>query len=170
MKKKRDLLSKKNKKGMTSIEIVLSVLIVIMMIAGFVDLTVILRRGNVATTNTAYISRVVGNQGGLQISEIDNFNGRYVGSSEVYRNVKRSMNSSGISDDEWTATIYGVPLTPETNIPVFEYGTKIPITVDVEYEWSFTSNFIPKELKGARKSKAEVVTTHKIRDAGYSQR
>lgn len=158
-----------NKKGVTSIEVVLSVLIVIVIISGFVDLTAILRRGNAVSTNTAYISRVVGNQGGVQTNQIPNFSGRYVTSNELFSNVQRSMRSSGIADDEWEVRIYGVPLSEGTNLPVYDYGSRIPIVVTVDYEWGFTQNFIPGDIEGTHESKNSVVTTHKIRDGGYRQ-
>jgi len=160
---------KKNKKGMTSIEIVLSVIIVILIVSGFVDLTGILRRSNAVSMNTSYVSRVVGNQGGIQTRKINNFNGRYIPSSELYGNVKRSMNSSGIPDDEWEVKVYGIKLTPNTNIPVFDYGTRIPVEVTVNYKWGLTDNFIPGNLEGVHESKSTVSTTHKVRDGGFTQ-
>lgn len=158
-----------SKKGVTSIEVVMSVLIVIVIISGFVDLTGILRRGNAVSTNTAYVSRVVGNQGGVQTAQVDNFSGRYVNSNELYTNIQRSMRSSGIEDDEWEVRIYGVPLTKGTNLPVYDYGSRIPVVVSVDYKWSFTQNFVPGNIEGTHESKNTVVTTHKIRNSSYRQ-
>lgn len=157
------------KKGVTSIEIIMSVLIVIVIISGFVDLTGILRRSNAVSTNTAYVARVVGNQGGIQTSQIKNFSGRYVGSNELYTNIERSMKSSGVKDGEWEVKIYGVPLSKTTNLPVYDYGTRIPIEVSVDYSWGFTQKFIPGNIGGTHTSKNTVSTTHKVRDAGFHQ-
>lgn len=158
-----------SKKGVTSIEVVMSVLIVIIVISGFVDLTGILRRGNAVSTNTAYVSRVVGNQGGIQTREVPNFSGRYVNSNELYTNVQRSMRSSGIADNEWEVHIYGVPLSKGMNLPVYDYGSRIPIVVSVDYKWGFTENFVPGNIRGTHTSKNTVVTTHKIRNSSYRQ-
>lgn len=158
------------KKGMTSIEIVLSVLLILIAISGFVDLTNIIRRGTAVSASTAYVSRVVGNQGGIQTKQIKNFSGRYVGSNELYSNIKRTMESSGIPEEDWTVRVYGVTLTPTTNLAVYDYGTSIPITVTVDYEWGFTQNFVPGNIEGTHSSRSSVYTTHKIRDGNYKER
>lgn len=158
-----------NKKGVTSLEIVISVMIVLIVLSGFADLTQILRRSNAVSVNTAYISRVVGSQGGLQTRKIANFSGRYVTANELYTNIDRSMRSSGIPDDEWEVRIHGVKLTPATNIPVYDYGSRIPISVSVDYRWGLTDNFIPGSLEGKHESNNVVSTTHKIRDGGFRQ-
>lgn len=168
----KNLIQKKetlNKKGVTSIEIVVSVLIIVIVVCGFVDLTGILSRTNTMAMNTAYISRVVGSQGGVQTSQISNFSGRYVNSNELYNNVKRSMNSSGIEDDEWEVKIDGVRLTPTTNLRVVDYGSRLPVEVTIGYQWYLTRNYLPGEMKGTKTSKSNVSTTFKIRDGFFSQ-
>lgn len=154
---------------MTSLEIAISVLVIVVAIAGLVDLTTILQRTNTVSMNTAYISRVVGSQGGVRTSKIENFAGNYVDSNELYRNVKKSMSSSGIPEDEWEVKIDGRTLTPITNIPLRDYGSKITIETSVDYKWTLTSNVVPGQISGVHTSDNEVYTTHKIRDGGFQQ-
>lgn len=160
---------KKDKKGITSLEIAISVLVIVVAIAGLVDLTTILQRTNTVSMNTAYISRVVGSQGGVRNNKIENFAGNYVDSNELYRNVKKSMNSSGIPDEEWEVKIDGRILTPVTNVPLKDYGNKIKIKASVNYKWALTSNVIPGQVSGVHSSDNEVYTTHKIRNGGFQQ-
>lgn len=157
------------KKGVTSLEIVVSVMIVLVILSGFIDLTQILSRSNAVSVNTAYVSRVVGSQGGVQNSVIRNFSGRYVTANELYSNINRSMRSSGISEDEWEVRIHGVKLTPITNLPIYDYGSRIPIDIVVDYKWGMTNNFVPGDLEGTHESKNIVSTTYKIRDGGFRQ-
>lgn len=168
--KKRKITPIDSKKGMTSLEIIIAVLVVVVIICGFVDLTTILQRTNSVSQNTAYISRVVGSQGGVRTTQIDNFAGTYVTSDDLYRSVKRSMNSSGIEDDDWEVTINGNILNESTNVPLKDYGSRMKIQVSVDYKWGLTSNYVPGDLEGTTTSSNEVFTTHKIRDGNFEQK
>lgn len=160
---------KDTKKGMTSLEIVVAVMVVLVILCGFVDLTGILNRLNTVSQNTAYVSRVVGRQGGVQSRKIDNFDGRYVTSKELYLNVKQSMNSTGIPDDEWEVRIDGTPIGASTNIPVKDYGSTMKIEVEVDYDWDLTDNFVPMDFSNTSVSENKVFTTYKVRNQGYVQ-
>lgn len=160
---------RRQKKGMTSFEIVVSVMVVLVILCGFVDLTSILNRLNTVSQNTAYVSRVIGRQGGVQTQEIENFDGRYVTSKELYRNVKQSMNSTGISDDEWEMRIDGMTVTPSSNLPIKDYGTTMGVEVEVSYNWDLTDNFVPMDFSNTKVSENKVFTTYKVRNLDFEQ-
>lgn len=158
---------KNRKKGMTSLEVVLCVLVTIVAFCGYIDMSNIMNRMNVLSQNTGYVSRVVGKQGGIRRDEIDNFAGTYVTSEHLYRNVKEAMNSAGIPDREWRVYIDNQRLSPVTNIRTKDYGSTVDIRVEVDYEWTLTQNYVPLNLSGTKDSTGSVFTTHKVRDRTY---
>jgi len=152
---------------LTSLEIVIAVLVTLVAFSGYIDMSNIMNRVNVLSQNVGYVARVVGNQGGIRRNEIDNYAGTYVTSSQLYQNVKASMNHAGIKDGEWRVYIDNQRLTSTANLPVKDYGTKMDVKVVIDYDWTLTGNFVPVNMSGEKESTAQVYTTHKVRNAGY---
>lgn len=155
------------KRGMTSLEIVICVLVTIVAFCGYIDMSNIMNRMNVLSQNTGYITRVVGKQGGVRRDEIANFSGTYVTASHLYNNVKAAMNSAGIEDTEWRVYIDNQRLSPALNVSTKDYGSTIDVRVEVDYAWSLTENYVPLNLSGTKESTGRVFTTHKIRNRSY---
>lgn len=166
----RRLLKKhKNKVGISVLSMVVGVMMAFVAIGGLADLTILQTKFSALSTQTGYVSRVVSAQGGIQSQRINNFHGRYVTSQELYRNISSAMNHAGISDDEWEVMVGGYVLTPSTHVPTVDYGERLSIRVTIDYGWPFTSNFMPGNMRNTRTSTTEVITTHRIRDGGWSE-
>lgn len=164
-----ELITSKSKRGIQSLTMVAGVIMAFIAIGGLADLTILQSKFSVVSSQTGYISRVVSDQGGISYSEISNYHGKYVTSGELYQNVKAAMNHSGVSDEHWEVHIDGKKLTPSTHTRLFDYGEKIPIEVKIDYRWSFSSNFLPGQMKNSRTSKTETLSTYRVRDGGYSE-
>lgn len=162
MKKVRNRI--KNKHGMTTIEIAICALIFIVAISGFVDLTQVLNKLNTISQTNSYIARTISKQGGVRTRNIDNFAGEYVTTQELYRNVETSLTRSGIPHNNWELYIDEYKIKPETNTPIRNYGETINIRLDVKYNWTLISNFIPGKITQTKKSYRNVVSTYKIRN------
>lgn len=159
----------KERKGFGSIEIVISSMIVLMMIAGLIDVILITQRLDTASQATGYVSRIVQKQGGVQTHRISNFNGKYTNSSVLYSNVKDMMEANGISEDEWELRVIlnsgsKYVITPSTNVPIVDYGKRIRVDLAVDYKWKMLSAMIPGDLSGNRSSIREVLSGYQIRD------
>lgn len=165
----KNRLKKKDKRGISVLTMVAGLLMVFIAIGGLADLTILQTKFSALSTQSSYVSRVVSGQGGISHRRIDNFQGRYVTSGELYRNISGAMNNAGISNDEWSVRIGGTELTPGTHIPTYDYGERLTVSVSIDYGWPFTSNFIPSTLSNSRTSSTEVITTHRIRDGGWSE-
>lgn len=157
------------KKGMTTLEIVIGMLICIMMLCGLIDVTNILQKTTALSSVNAYVSRVVADQGGVDTKEINNFAGEYITSAQVYSNVKKIMNNSGVEDEDWGVYIGQVRLSPATKTGPVEYGSTVNVRVVVNYKWDLTSNYVPGNLNNNMSSSSRVFTTHKIRNASFNQ-
>lgn len=160
---------RKNKKGISVLSMVVGVMMAFVAIGGLADLTILQTKFSALSTQTGYVSRVVSAQGGIQSQRIRNYHGRYVTSRELYQNISSAMNHAGISDEDWEVRIGGHVLTPATHVPTVDYGERLSISVSIDYGWPFTSNFIPGDMSNSRTSTTEVITTHRIRDGGWSE-
>lgn len=158
-----------SKSGAQSLSLVVGVIISFIAIGGLADLTILQTKLSVLSSQTGYVSRTIADQGGVAPTEIDNYHGKYITSKELHENIKAAMNYAGISDDEWVVYIAGQELTPATETKLYDYGTKIPISVRIEYGWPFTSNFVPGEMRNERTSSTKTLSTYMIRDSGYEE-
>lgn len=164
-----DKITKRMKRGLSSLSMVAGVLMTFVAIGGLGDLVILQTKFSALSSQTGYMTRVVASQGGISTKKIANFNGRYVTSKDLYTNIQGAMNHAGISDDEWVATINGVILTPATHVPTLDYGKTLPVSLTIDYDWQFTSNFVPSAMKNSRTSTTEAITTHRIRESGFKE-
>lgn len=159
----------KNSKGMTSIEVGISVIILIMVISGFVDLTTILRKQTTLSNASTYVARTVGLQGGVRGTEPEQFEGySYTNNKELYDNLNTMFKDAGISSNNWTCTINGYKLSSSTNTPLYDFGQDIKINLTIDYDWGLVSNFIPGTLHNHRTSERIITSSYKIRNGGWS--
>ncbi len=159
----------KDKKGFGSIEIVISSMIVLMMIAGLIDMIQITQRFDTTSQATDYVSRIVQKQGGVQVSRIPNYQGQYTTTKTLYDNVEDMMNSNGISDDDWSLTLQlengsKYTISPKSTVPLVDFGHRIRITLSVNYRWNMLGSMFPGDLEGTRQSTKEILSGYQIRD------
>jgi|SRR5690625_57324 len=159
-----------NKKGFGSIEIVISAMIVIMMVAGLIDMIQITGRLETASQSIGYVSRVVQKQGGVQPNRIPNYQGKYTTSSTLYENIREMMYVNGIGEDDWviyiTANGNTHTLDPETRVPLVDYGNRIHITLRVNFRWNILASMFPGELASTNEASREVLSGYQVRDSG----
>ena len=159
----------KGKKGISSLTMIVGVLIAFVAIGGLSDLTILQTKFSALSSQSSYVARVVARQGGLQNTRIDNYHGRYVTTQELYTNILHGMQQSGIAENEWVLKVNGEEILPHTVIPVLNYGDKARVELTIEYDWSVTSNFVPLDMTNTRTNVKNIVTTHRIRDGGFSE-
>lgn len=163
----------KNKKGFGSIEIVISCLIIIMILAGLVDMISINQRLDTASQTTGYVARTIQKQGGVQTSRIDNFHGKYTTTPVLYNNVKDMMAANSIPEEDWRLTIeiddQSYPITPSTSIPLVDYGNRMRVVLEVDYRWTILSTMVPINLEATKQSVREVLSGYQIRDRGQME-
>lgn len=177
---------KKDKKGLSSIELVFGALISIIIFAGFLDFLIISNRMQAMSTSMTYLSRTLSNQGclannpetecllngetGYRIDYIKNKT--FVNSDELFQRVENIMRNEGISNDEWSVRINGVELSPRIITPVFDFRDRIDIEIRIEYSWTNISNLLFFNLPGGEfTSNQEIVSSYKFRnensDSGF---
>lgn len=177
----------KEKKGLNSIEMVIGSLVVITLFAGMVDFIKISNKMQSISSTVSYISKVVSNQGclannpesvyvksdGTQYYDISYIkNQKYIDSRTLFQTIQNIMRSDNIGDNEWRVFIDGQPLTATTKTRVFDFRERIPVEVQIDYNWNTLSGLLPisnNVLGGTLKSSQEIVSTYRIREAGSDQ-
>lgn len=162
----------KNKKGASSIEIAIGVLIFIIVVCGFIDLTIILKKINTVSTTTTTVARILGQQGGIGSKAPEGHHGDYITSTELYANIYKSFELSGIKDKDWDIYINNVPFVGSKNGSVqkfgtYDYGKPINVKIKMKYGWTLINNFIPGQITQTKTSKRNVVSSFSIRNGGY---
>lgn len=157
----------KNKKGFGSLEIIISSFIIVMIIAGLIDMIQITQRIDTTSQAISYVSRVIQKQGGVRVNEPENFNGEYTNSATLYNNIKDIMAANGIIEENWELEIKTNStkenLTSSTNFPLVDYGNRITITLEVNYHWYTLSTMFPGDIGGYKPSSRQVLSGYAIR-------
>lgn len=160
---KRSKSTKKGTRGSMAIEIVVGCFIFLMVLSLLMDLVVLGWRFSVISQTNSFIARTVGLQGGVLSSAPPGFPGgdaAYVSISELKQNIEQSFARAGIKSNEYRVTINGIPL--DSGIKV-DYRGLLNTEIQVDYEWSYLSNFIPGSVKNTISSKRAVVSEFKYR-------
>lgn len=131
----------KNQKGVNTIETAIISIIILMCIGAMMDLNNVIKKFNATSSTTSYISRTIAKQGGARTNKPTSFNGEYVTSQELYNDVKSALNNAGISDTDWSVTINGVKLQPNSNLAIVSYGGTMKVNLTIKYKWNFVSQF-----------------------------
>ncbi|WP_214688645.1 MULTISPECIES: hypothetical protein [unclassified Exiguobacterium] len=166
MKKFFDRLKQKllDNKGLTSIELGLTGLITVYALAGFVDMVNMSQKLDTASSVSGYVGRVVGNQGGVMTQPSTHHLESYVTTPQLYREVKNTLAKGGFAEDDFTLEINGRTISPETSLPIIEFGERIPVTLTVRYEWDYLSDIVPGVVGGEKVSKRQVISSFKVRN------
>lgn len=151
-----------NKKGMSTIEFIISFMVFIMLFSYIFDLCLITYKQYAVAEQTSQIARQVSKQSGCEKVTPFNFPGgneNYYTQLELYRIMERKMNNLNIPATDWniivkTKTASGgikqVTLTNSTanNGIKAQYRDFITVQVTYNYEWGLWSQFVPGTIEG----------------------
>lgn len=173
----------KVKDGLTSIELLVSSLTLIIIFAGLCDFIIISGRMQSISTVMTYMSRTLSVQGclsntpeqsykdtsGKQLYYINYVKHKnYITSREFHTHVKRMMDLEAIPENSWRVYIDGELLTPTVTTPLHDFRDKIEISMEVDYEWRTVSQLLPtagRIITGKFNTSQNIVSTYKIREA-----
>ncbi|MDF2879509.1 MAG: hypothetical protein K0R54_66 [Clostridiaceae bacterium] len=156
---------KEDKRGTMAIEIVVGMLMFLLVLCFFLDITIITWKFSVISQTNTYLARTAGLQGGIRTSAPTGYpggNDAYASSSEVYKQIQENFKSAGINDNEYTVKINGTKLRSNSNVAV-DYLDNITTYIEVDYKWDLVSNFIPGDLTNSITSKRAVISEFKYR-------
>lgn len=155
-----------DKKGMTTLEIAISAFIIIVALAGFIDMVKVSQKLDTASSVTGYVGRVVANQGGVRTTAPNHQYGNYVTSEQLYREVKTILENGGVKEADFKLYVDGKRMREGTNIPLKDFGERIPVKLEVTYEWELISSAIGVDMmKNTKESSRTVVSSFKVRSA-----
>lgn len=158
----------KRKKGMASIEIAISFIIIVFVFCGLTDMIRNTQKLDTASSVGAYVARAIGNQGGVKPTQEPQHLGNYVTTGELVRNVGQMMNASGIKDNKWELYINGQKMDYTTAIGDYDFGERMNIEVKVTYDWALMSQVSPVPLEATKSSNRTVVSGFKKRGDAYT--
>lgn len=157
-----------NHEGITTIEIAISAMIILVGLAGFVDMVNMSQKLDTASSVNGYVGRVVANQGGVRAAPTAQHDGNYVSSTQLYREVQTTLANGGIAEKDFVLKVSGKAVKPGTNIPLQEFGTRIPIELTINYEWTLMGNLLPGNIQSKKTSNRVVVSSFKVRKDSIS--
>ena len=149
---------KKNNKGSSSIEMVISVLIFILLLCFLLDLLILSWKFSVISQTTTQVARIAGIQGGVLSKAPSGWAGgseNYITAKEMDNMIRDKFASAKIPTTDYefrvgNGIIGGTTVKPSRE---YDYKTDFDISVTVNYRWDFVSNFIPGNLKQSITSK-----------------
>jgi len=153
-----------NKKGMSSIEFVIIMMVLLMSLCFLTDLTILIWKFSVVGQTTTQIARLTGIQGGALTRKPDDYPGEYVSIYDIQDIVEEKFSSAGIKPNEWSMNIgsgrvgkNGVVSTRE-----IDYKEGFDVVTKVDYRWDFTSNILPfADIKQTKVSKRPAMSEWK---------
>lgn len=152
-----------NKAGMTTLEVAISVIIVLMALGGFVDMVNTSQKLDTASSVTGYVGRVVANQGGVRTAPTVHHVGNYVTSDQLYREVSMILKNGGVPEEDFKLLINNKVIKPGTNIPLQDFGKRMKVELKVAYRWDMISQLVPGDMEGEKVSSREVISSFKVR-------
>lgn len=145
---------KKDKKGMSTLEFVICLMLFITVFTFLADMFLILYKQYVVTSAASEISRQIGTQGGIAMNTPENYPGgenNYLTYSELNKWIDSLNEDFFLEDDEIYCKIsyYSDPADPNsekelnpkanTNPIYLPYGSYISVTVYYPQQWTFVS-------------------------------
>lgn len=144
-----------NKKGMSTIEFAISLMVFILIFSYIFDLVLITYNQYSISEQTTQIARQIAKQSGCLRITPYNFPGgekNYYSTTELYNIMNEKMTKLGITEDKWDIVIKtnGKSFTLTPTSPGFntEYGEYISVETIYNYEWGLWSQFLPKAVEG----------------------
>lgn len=138
----------KNKKGMSTIEIIIGVLIFLALLCFMLDLLILTWKFSVVAQTNTYLARVSGIQGGALWSAPDDYPGGYETIGELNATINEKFQAAGIASTEWSGSVGNGRIGSHGTSESSEYDYKEVFTTEitVRYRWEFMSNIIPGSL------------------------
>lgn len=141
----------KEKKGVSTIEIVIGMLIFLIALCFLTDLLMLLWKFSVIGHTTTQVARLTGIQGGALTSSPPSWpggNANYTTISDVQGIVEDKFQSAGIASNEWNMSIergsIGSGGTKASER--IDYTENFEVVTTVDYRWDFVSNILPIDL------------------------
>lgn len=138
----------KNKKGASTIEIVIGMMIFLITLCFLTDLLILLWKFSVIAQTTTQVARLTGIQGGANYSCPNAWpggNANYININEINSAVQEKFESAKIVSNEWNMSIgsgnIGKSGIRKTNN--IDYKNTFDVITTVDYRWDFTSNILP---------------------------
>lgn len=144
----------KEKKGMSTLEFVICLMIFLTVFTFLTDLFLILYKQYVVTSAASEISRQIGTQGGIATKKPENYpgsDGNYLTYKEL-NNWIASLNDSFFLEDDsiyCNITYYKDPADPSSAVTInpktanntiyLPYGSYVAITIYYPQQWTFTA-------------------------------
>lgn len=136
----------KKKKGLSSLEFVISILIFMLLFAPFIDIVVIGVKFGASTQAVQHVTRIVGVQGGMLSSAPTGYPGgatSYNTGSQVDNQVTNMLSKAGIKEGDYSIKVGGSPITSGV---AYDYMDDIDVTMRVNYKWEMLSMMLPGEF------------------------
>lgn len=167
MKFGNELLCKlKNKKGLSTLEIVIGVFIFIIVLCFLMDLLILNWKFSVIAQTNTQVARIASIQGGVLNSPPQAWpggNSNYITISELNDILNDKFQSAGIASNEWEIRIGSGGISKSgTKSPVsYDYKEVFSVEITVDYRWDFMSNIIPGNLRQTITSKRPAMSEWK---------
>ena len=159
-----------NKKGISTIEIVIGMLIFLIVLCFLLDLLILIWKFSVIAQTNTQIARIAGIQGGVRSSPPRAWPGgrsNYITINDLDNIVTDKFGAAGISYTEWEVKISsptgngrigrgGIRSTPR-----YDYKEDFSVEITVDYRWDFMSNILPGNLRQTITSKRPAMSEWK---------
>lgn len=138
----------KEKKGMSTIEFAIGMLILFGVLVFIIDLSKIAYVYYIANQQLNYVSRTIGIEGGVHATEPSGFPETYYTSSQVLKSMENTFGGVGVEPSDFSVIIKdnkthkSVKLTPVSNITV-DYTKGVDVELHVKYKWSLFGQIVP---------------------------
>lgn len=146
MKLKKNLIL--NKKGSSTIEIVIGLMMFVLVLGFLLDLIMLTWKFNVVGQTNTQIARIASIQGGVLSSAPYSYPGgdaNYINIYQMKNIVEDKFQSAGISPNNWTVYIGNGRITSSSAIPSSQYDYKqdFNTSITVTYTWEYMSKMLP---------------------------
>lgn len=143
--KKTILNLRKNKKGMTAIEMVIGVIIFLIVLSFMLDIMVLFWKFSVVSQTATQVARITGIQGGALTSAPQAWPSAdgYMTIHDLNTMVQDKMDSADV--ENWTMTIHNGRIGTQgvSSTSQIDYKDSFTVNLTIDYKWKFVSNFIP---------------------------
>jgi Flp pilus assembly protein TadG len=157
---------KKDKKGVSAIEIVIGIFVFLIVLSFLVDLLTLSWKFAVISSTNSYVARTAGLQGGIESKAPDGFPGNnkaYISSSEMESRIATDFTNAGIQDGDYSVRVNGALVSKGQSTAEVDYRNSITTQIDVTYKWALMSNFIPGDLTQSLTSTRNVLSEFQFR-------
>lgn len=148
---------KKDKKGMTSIEVVIGVLIFVIIFSFLLDIMIVSWKFSVVAQTNTEVARITGLQGGALTSAPDGYpggNSGYITINKLNDLVSEKMKTAGFKDSDWSMSIGSGGIGSNgVRSARYDYQETFTTKLEAKYRWEFMSNWIPGNLEQTIRSK-----------------